>query len=55
MGRVKVTGYLNIEDDQADPESPTGLTEEAYLDLAADEMGGSPKLCELEDIDFAVE
>ena len=45
--RIKVTGYLDIEDDEFDPDHPMGLTSEAYDDY-----------CEqfsLDDLTFEVE
>lgn len=49
--RVKITGYLNLEDDEVDRNSPTGMTEEAYLDIVADENGAGLKLAELSSIE----
>ena len=43
--RIKVTGYLEIEDDEFDSESDTGLTEEAFLSY-------NDELTILDDISF---
>lgn len=43
--RIKVTGYLEVPDDEADRDHSTGLTEEAYLRYT-DELGA------LDDLDF---
>ncbi len=43
--KVKVTGILEIEDDEADPENELGLTEEAFLHYS--EMFGA-----LDDLTF---
>ena len=51
MARIKITGYLEVDDDQVDLGNPVGLTEEAFLDIAYDEYGTSPKVSDLEDID----
>lgn len=55
MSRVKVTGYLTLKDGEEDFDSPTGLTEEAYIDIIHDEMGGSPKVSDLEDVEVELE
>lgn len=49
--RIKITGYVNIEDDEIDPNSPTGMTEEAYLDYVADENGTGLKVADLMDVE----
>lgn len=47
MARVKITGYVDVEPDEHDPDSPTGLTEEAYVDLISDENGTGLKVADL--------
>ena len=44
--RLKVTGYIEIQDDEHDPDHETGLTAEAY-DTYAVHLG-------LDDLDFQV-
>lgn len=54
--RIKITGYLELEDHQIDESSPTGLTAEAYDEITAD-MGTGPtyKIADLEDIETEIE
>jgi hypothetical protein len=53
--RIKITGYLELEDDQIDENSPTGLTSEAYDAITAD-IGSGPtyKIADLEDIETEI-
>lgn len=51
MARVKVTGYLDLEDGQEDESSPTGLTEDAFVSIVHNEDGRSPRISDLEDVD----
>lgn len=50
MGRIKVTGYFETEGDEADDSSPTGLSEEAYLEMISGETGRPLKLTDLDDV-----
>jgi len=50
MPRVKITGYLNIEDDEHDPTDKTGMTAEAYEKLAMDSEGTAPQISDLDDL-----
>lgn len=43
--RIKVTGYIEIEDDEFDPGPSGPLTEKAYLEYTGDFAG-------LDDLDF---
>lgn len=52
MAKVKVTGYLNISEEQMDPDDATGVTEEAHiLIVAGDGPGFPPHIYDLEDIE----
>lgn len=53
--RIRVTGYYTPTDDEADPASRTGLTDEAYLDLIADEYDMGLKVAGLEDLEVEIE
>ena len=55
MARVKVSGYFDVDDDKIDFDSPTGLTEEAFVSIVHDEDGCSPKVSDLEDVDTELE
>jgi hypothetical protein len=54
MARIKVSGYITTEDDQHDPDSPTGLTEDAYMDLISDENGTGLKVADLDEVEVRV-
>ena len=43
--RIRVTGYLEPEDDEIDESDPTGLTEEAFLKYTG-------AFSELDDLNF---
>jgi hypothetical protein len=45
MPRIKVTGFLEIEDSESDPHDPTGLTADAFERY-------SQMLMMMEDVDF---
>ena len=47
MARVKVTGYVEIDDALVDAADPSGLSEEAYIELTEDFLG-------LDEIDLRV-
>lgn len=49
--RVKITGYVNVEDNEFDAGDPTGLTEDAYMDLISDENGTGLKVVDLLDVE----
>ena len=48
MARAKITGFIEVEDHQLDPTHVSGLTEDAYLELAEDYLG-------IDDLDIKVE
>lgn len=52
--RVKITGYLELEEHEVDADSPTGMTEEAFIDYIHNERGNSPRVSDLEDVDVEV-
>jgi hypothetical protein len=52
--RIKISGYITVDDDQRDPDSPTGLTEEAYLVNIADETGTGLKVADLDEVEVRV-
>lgn len=47
MARVKVTGYIDVDDEKLDPAHSTGISEEGFLELNEEWLG-------LEDVDFQV-
>jgi hypothetical protein len=53
--RIKITGYYTPEPDELDPDSASGVTEEAYLQFVAGDGGPALKLSDLEDVDLEVE
>lgn len=58
MARIRVTGYIDTADldpDRLDGDDRTGLSEQGYLDLVADENGTALKLSDLTDIDLIAE
>lgn len=55
--RFKVTGYINVEEGEFDPDYimngvKGSLTEEAHLRYSADEQGDCPTISILDDIEF---
>ena len=52
MTKVKVTGYLHIDEDQMDPDDATGVTEDAHMLITTgDGPGIPPHIYDLEDIE----
>lgn len=51
---IKITGYYEPEDSEADSSNPLGLTEEAYLRLIFGEDGRPLKLTQLSDVELEV-
>lgn len=52
--RIKITGYLELDDDQIDETSLTGMTNEAYDEITADMGKATYKIADLEDIETEV-
>jgi len=52
--RIKITGYLELEDDQIDENSPTGMTAQAYDEITADMGRATYKIADLEDIETEI-
>ena len=55
MARVKITGYLDVDDEDIDLNSPAGLTEEAFTSIVCNEDGRSPRVSDMEDVDTELE
>jgi len=54
--RIRIEGYYTPTDDELDEGNTVGLTEEAYLNLVANEDGYSGlRLADLEDIELELE
>lgn len=49
--RIKITGYIEPEDDETDVNSPDGLTSAAYDDLIAGLSGRPLQVSDLEDVE----
>lgn len=39
MARIKITGYVEADDSELDPDHTSGITEEKYLELAEEFLG----------------
>ncbi|AMM44268.1 hypothetical protein BJD78_gp98 [Arthrobacter phage KellEzio] len=55
MARIKITGYFTPEPEEADLFSPTGLTEEAYLNLISGEDGKPLDLTDLTEVEVELQ
>lgn len=54
MARVKIVGYLHIDDDQVDEDDATGVTEEAHLLITTgDGPGFAPHIYDMEDVEVS--
>jgi hypothetical protein len=58
MTRLKITGYIDtneLEEGEVDEMSPTGLSEEGYMNLVNGENGQPLSLADMHDVSIRVE